>query len=89
MSVQIHFFKCWPEPFEAMEDGRKTHEVRLDDRHARPRVGDVVVLRRWDPKTCSYSGHELTRRVAYVTEPKTFGLPDDLYVMSLCEETKR
>lgn len=80
---RIHRFKCWPEPFEAMQDGLKTHEVRKDDRVDRPTVGDVVVLRQWDPETENYTGHEFSRRVTHVTEPGTFGLPPDLYVMSL------
>jgi hypothetical protein len=50
MPVQIHYFKCWPEPFGAMSVGTKTHEIRKDDRPIRPRVGDLVVLQEWQPQ---------------------------------------
>ena len=50
MPVQIHYFKCWPDPFAAMAIGAKTHEIRRDDRNVRPRVGDLVVLQEWQPQ---------------------------------------
>lgn len=104
MSVHIHYFKIHPEPFEAVLLGIKSHEVRKDDRGVRPRPGDLLVLREWQPDfyacydsrvkkiddgpvpsicTGEYTGREVKKRVTYVSEPGTWGLPDGIYVMSI------
>lgn len=94
MSFQIHYFKTWPEPFEAAATMAKLHEIRRDDRSIRPAVGDLVVLREWRPKEVvpgidqgDFTGRELpARRVTYVSAPGSWGLPNDLYVMTLLPE---
>lgn len=46
--MSVHELKCWPSQFDAIERGDKTFEVRRnDDRDFA--VGDVLVLRKWDP----------------------------------------
>lgn len=82
---QIHYFKICPQEFAAVEDGSKVHEVRRHDRPTLPCPGDVLVLKCWDPELLAYSGHQLVRRVKHITAPGTFGLPADLYVMSIGE----
>ncbi|MFG0317555.1 MAG: ASCH/PUA domain-containing protein [Planctomycetota bacterium JB042] len=59
-----HDLKTWPEFFAAVEDLRKTFEVRRNDRDFRE--GDELLLREWDPETEAYSGRELLRRVSFV-----------------------
>jgi len=76
-----HELKTWPEPFGAVVTGRKTHEVRKYDRNFI--VGDELLLREYDPDTQTYSGRNCLVRVKYVTQGGTFGLPDDLCVMSI------
>lgn len=88
MSVRIHYFKTWPDPFEAAAVGIKTHEIRRDDRGQRPRAGDLIILQEWQPVDGApgqgdYTGRELRRRVTFVSAPGTWGLPSDLYVMSI------
>lgn len=39
-----HELKCDPEPFDAVWEGRKTHEIRLDDRGFK--VGDTLRLKK-------------------------------------------
>jgi hypothetical protein len=60
--------KTWPEFFQAILDGRKTFELRLADFECKP--GDVLVLREWDPKTKSYTGRAVERKVTYVVKTK-------------------
>lgn len=91
MSVRIHYFKTWPEPFGACASGAKRYEIRKDDRPELPRVGDLVVLQEWRPGIVDkvqgdYTGRELRVRVTYLTEPKQWGLPEDLYVFGFRPE---
>ena len=56
--------KTWPELFQAIVEGKKTFDLRLNDFDIAE--GDVLVLNEWDPKTKSYTGRELEREVGYV-----------------------
>lgn len=60
--------KVWPEWFERILDGSKTFELRLADWECN--VGDVLVLREWDPKTKEYTGREVEKKVTYVAKTK-------------------
>lgn len=42
-----HELKIWPQFYAAVKDGRKTFEVRENDRAFQ--AGDTVTLREWDP----------------------------------------
>lgn len=65
--------KTHPESFEATSKGRKPYDVRVFDRDYR--VGDLVVLVKFDPIANAYLGAMLVRVITYVTKPGTFGLP--------------
>lgn len=55
--MTTHDLKCWPEPFQAVVDGTKRHEVRRADRDFK--VGDVLDLREWDPTTHAVYDHAI------------------------------
>jgi hypothetical protein len=76
--IREHELKTWPEFFRAIREGRKRHEVRANDRDFR--VGDVLVLREYEPSTNRYTGELERRRVSYVTSAF---LPPPLVAMSL------
>jgi hypothetical protein len=90
-----HELKTWPEFFDAVRDGRKTFEVRYNDRGFQ--TGDLLVLRKWDPRTEVYGEYveppsvsaPLHRRVTYVLSG--FGIEPGYVVMGLEEAvtTKR
>lgn len=65
---RTHELKCWPREFEAVADGIKTFDVRVNDRHYR--AGDVLVLKEYDPsvrpEVDPYTGREERVLVTYV-----------------------
>ena len=62
----IHELKSWPEFFNEIIVGRKTHELRrLDDRDFH--VGDMLCLKEFDPKTKTYTAREALAEVTYIT----------------------
>jgi hypothetical protein len=79
--VSVHQLKTWPEPFQALVDGSKVHEIRRADRDFKE--GDVLLLREWDQSADMYSGRVAVARVGHISTPGSWGLPADLCVMSL------
>ncbi|MDP2218500.1 MAG: ASCH/PUA domain-containing protein [Methanolobus sp.] len=62
--MKTHELKILAEFFEPVRNGEKTFELRKDDRAFR--VGDVLILREWDPRTKEYTGRELRKHVTYL-----------------------
>jgi hypothetical protein len=94
MTNRIHTLKTWPAPFQAILDGKKRHEIRVDDRGYAE--GDVLHLVEWDPsveafapmsaslrRTGDYTGRECNVRVTYLTPGGQWELPSNLCVMSI------
>ncbi|TSP11475.1 DUF3850 domain-containing protein [Cupriavidus campinensis] len=78
----IHELKADPTPFDDVYSGRKTAEVRLDDRGYK--VGDVLHLREHQRSGLvggQYTGRELRRRITHIQ--RGYGLPDGVVVLSL------
>jgi len=84
--VVEHDLKTWPEYFRAILDGRKSFEIRRDDRGYS--VGDVLVLREWDPERKEYTGGSVRRVVSYVTSASDLAgaLGDGFVCMSIVRE---
>lgn len=61
---KAHELRSWPGPFDAVKEGRKTFELRTDDRSYR--VGDRLHLRRWDPELADYTGAEIVVVVTHL-----------------------
>lgn len=61
-----HELKSWPELFEPLLRGMKTHDLRRsDDRDFAP--GDLARFREYDPRTRAYTGRECWAEITYVT----------------------
>lgn len=60
--VMEHRLKILPEFFQAVSDGRKTFELRKDDRSYS--VGDGLILSEWDGK--DFTGREFRCSIGYV-----------------------
>ncbi len=80
-----HELKTWPEFFDAIVSGKKTFEVRRNDRSFR--VGDTLHLRRFDPETLynhdRYDGQEVRASVTYVMHGGHFGLAEGWVCMGI------
>jgi ASC-1-like (ASCH) protein len=80
-----HELKTWPPFFQAIEDGRKTFEVRRNDRGFN--AGDVLHLREFDPsKVCTvreYTGNQMRVKVTYVLSGEQLGIKDGFCVMGI------
>jgi Domain of unknown function (DUF3850) len=60
-----HELKTWPGFFDSLWLGFKTFEIRRDDRGFG--VGDVLILKEFNPTDSVYSGREIVADVVYST----------------------
>jgi hypothetical protein len=86
--VRTHRLKTWPEPFEAILAGRKTHEVRADDR--RFAEGDRLILRHFVPDPTvpgrgMYDGRAIAARIGYLSRGPDWGIPEGRVVFTLLD----
>lgn len=75
----VHGLKIWPHYFEAVRNGTKTFEYRVNDRDYQ--VGDILHLQEWDDITRKYTGRELRMEVTYVLE-----LRDEMCILGIRKE---
>jgi ParB family transcriptional regulator, chromosome partitioning protein len=85
--MATHELKTHPAPFQAIMEGAKTFELRVDDRDPPFAVGDRLHLREWDPATGEYTGYAVGADVSYLLRGPAFGLPGGYVIMSLEERT--
>ena len=57
--------KAVPELFQKVLDGDKTFDLRLECN-----VGDILVLREWDPKKNNYTGRVIEKEITFVLKTK-------------------
>lgn len=65
-----HELKTWPEPFQAVWEGRKTHEVRVNDRPGGFTTEDLLILREFVPPESPFKIGVLTPMEAFTEPPK-------------------
>jgi ASC-1-like (ASCH) protein len=76
--TKVHELKVLPEYFVAVSEGKKTFELRKDDRGFK--VGDILRLREWNGN--AYSGRSVCCKVTYIL--KSFqGLEDDYAILGI------
>lgn len=79
----VHRLKCWPEYFQAIIDGKKTFELRKNDRDYR--AGDDLLLLEWNPTEANYTGRTCRVNVPYILEGGEFGIPNTHCIMSIAK----
>lgn len=77
----IHELKTWPVYFNAVINDVKTFEVRKADRKFK--LGDILLLKEWNPETESYTGACCTRVITYVLPGGQFGIIPGFVVLGL------
>lgn len=68
----IHELKTWPKYFLQVVCGRKTFEIRKNDRDFKSH--DILYLREWNPETKQYTGQAARFKVTYILDLTDFGL---------------
>lgn len=69
-----HNLRTWPRYFNEVVSGKKTFEMRSNDRDFRE--GDTVTLQEYDPVLEAHTGRELSFRIGYVLNSvQKLGLP--------------
>lgn len=90
-----HDLKTWKEYFEEIWEGRKTFEVRKNDRNFQ--VGDTLNLVEMDLGGYGMTDHDLSRfptgrtiqaEVTYILKGGLFGIEEGYVVMSIEIENK-
>lgn len=76
-----HELKTWPTYFNAVMNGIKPFEVRKFDRAFK--IGDVLLLREYNPNDETYTGAVCTRRIDYILKGGQFGIEEGFCVLGL------
>jgi len=77
----VHDLQTHPEPFQAVWDGQKTYEVRVNDRNFQ--AGDILFLREWNWAQLCFTGREAVAEVTYLTRGGSWGLPPERCVLGI------
>lgn len=87
MTKREHRVKSWAHFYDAIRDGLKKHDLRLNDRDYQ--IGDVLILERYDNVKGEYTGESQRAVVTYMTSnryPCAYSsavLPRDYVILSL------
>lgn len=88
--IKKHNLKIWPEYFKQSQLGYKNFELRLNDRDFR--IGDILLLREWDPEIKEYTSEYLIREITYILRGPILGLASEYCILGLrsvyCRECK-
>src|SRR5690242_17435850 len=77
-----HELKTWPAFFADLKAGRKTFELRKNDRNFE--IGDRLILREYDPERREYTGRKCFRTVTHVLRyAPSFGLEVGYAILSI------
>ena len=69
--MRTHWLKIWPEFYREVKAGRKTFEVRCDDRGFM--VDDKLILKEYDPAGCAGAGEYTDREIEKTVTYKMYG----------------
>lgn len=79
-----HALKTWNEYYQLIRDGKKTFELRKNDRDFK--TGDTILLQNYNPDTKKYTGEEMTFDAGYILHGPAFGLKKGYCIIQLVEK---
>lgn len=79
--TQTHELKTWSEYFDAVLAGKKTFEVRKNDRDFQE--GDILLLNKWDNVKNEYAGSQTAFTITYILKGGQFGIEEGYCVLGL------
>lgn len=62
--MKAHQLKTWPQYFEEIFTGKKSFEVRINDRDFK--IGDRLDFMEWNPEQEIYTGRHCHREISYI-----------------------
>ena len=74
----IHKLKIESKYFEEVHTGKKSFEIRKNDRNFQ--VGDILILKEYKPEVQEFTGEFLKRKVTYITD---YAQQDGFVVMAI------
>lgn len=78
--MAVHELKTWPEYYQEVLSGNKKAELRKDDRPFM--VGDLLVLKEYDPKSTLYTGRNIIVKITHILHGGQFVLEEGYVMMS-------
>lgn len=75
----MHYLKIYPKYFNAVLSGKKTFELRKNDRGFQ--VGDDILLREWD--NINYSGRYILTEITYILDDSFIGLEKGYVILGI------
>lgn len=81
--IMIHELKIWPEHFDNIVIGKKTFEIRKNDRDYK--TGDTLILKRFNPDNQEYTGATCNVYVSHILygTDNNWGFNRDCCIMSI------
>jgi len=76
-----HDLKIHPDPFHNIHEGRKTFEIRMNDRGFN--VGDALHLELYNPDDLTYDGSYIDAHVTHIVHGPQWGILEGFCVMSI------
>lgn len=70
MEHRCHELKTWSEYYQEVEKGTKTFEIRKNDRDFT--VGDILILKEYDPVRETYTGKSINMEVTYILDKQPY-----------------
>ena len=80
--MKKHYLKTWPEYFQAVKSGKKTFEIRKNDRDYQ--TSDELVLQEFDPELGYTGAEDICLDVTYTLDKLPF-VPEGYICMAVKE----